>query len=58
MIADWTERSTAPERLIATKRTGQGEVVMTRPIYSYPQRAAYSGSGDPNKAENFVLRRP
>jgi hypothetical protein len=26
----------------------------TRPIYLYPAFAKYKGTGDPNKAENFV----
>jgi len=28
-------------------------VNFTRPLYPYPLRAKYKGSGDPNKAENF-----
>ena len=29
---------------------------MTRPLYPYPQRAVYTGSGSVNDAENFILR--
>ncbi len=53
VIVDWVEKSKAPGRLLASKRD-QGRVVMSRPLYPYPQYAAYSGSGDPNKAENFI----
>ena len=31
---------------------------MTRPLCPYPQSARYKGSGDPNRAENFVCTRP
>ena len=31
---------------------------MTRPLFPYPQRAEYSGSGDPNDEANFVVREP
>jgi feruloyl esterase len=29
-------------------------VTFTRPVYPYPLRAKYKGTGDPNKAENFT----
>lgn len=56
VISKWVEKGEAPGRLVATK--GQGDAAMTRPLYPYPNRSAYKGSGDPNKAENFDVRKP
>jgi feruloyl esterase len=55
-LEQWTEGGMAPAEIIATKYAGEGsnEVKMTRPLCPYPQAAKYKGSGDTNKAENFV----
>jgi hypothetical protein len=53
VISDWVEHDKAPDKLIASKRD-HGKVVMTRPLFPYPEHAVYKGSGDPNSAENFV----
>ena len=58
-LENWVEKGTAPGIIIASKTkdagpAAQGSVVMTRPLCPYPQRAHYKGSGDPNRAENFV----
>lgn len=55
VIVDWVEQGKAPDKLIASKRQ-QGGTVITRPLFPYPQHAVYSGSGDPNKAENFIAK--
>lgn len=55
VIVNWVERDKAPDRLIASKRE-RGGVVMTRPLFPYPQFAVYSGNGDPNKAESFTAK--
>jgi len=55
VIVDWVEQGKAPDKLIASKRQ-QGGTVITRPLFPYPQYAVYSGSGDPNKAENFTAK--
>ena len=55
VIVDWVEHGKAPERLIASKREN-GKVLMTRPLYPYPESAAYKGSGDANSAESFELK--
>jgi feruloyl esterase len=52
---DWVEKEKAPDRLIASKRA-PGKTVMTRPLFPYPQYAVYSGSGDPNDAQNFIAK--
>lgn len=51
-IVDWVEHGKAPDRLIAS-RTVDGKVVMTRPLYPYPDYAVYNGKGNPDKAQNF-----
>jgi feruloyl esterase len=53
VIVDWVEHAKAPDRLIASKRD-QGKIVMTRPLFLYPETAVYKGSGDPNSADSFV----
>jgi feruloyl esterase len=58
-LESWVEKGTAPGIIIARKTRDAGSgtqesVVMTRPLCPYPQQAHYKGSGDPNRAENFV----
>ena len=58
-LENWVEKGTVPDVIIASKTKGAapmtvGTVVMTRPLCPYPQQAHYSGSGDPNRAENFA----
>jgi feruloyl esterase len=57
IIVDWVEHGKAPDSPIASK-SENGRIVMTRPLYPYPQCAVYKGSGDPNEATNFVVRAP
>jgi feruloyl esterase len=56
-LQDWVERGVAPTRIVATKYVQDVPnlgVQMTRPICVYPNVAKYSGTGDPNSAENFL----
>lgn len=55
-IAAWTEKGTAPERVIASKRGQDGIPVRTRPLCAYPQRAVYTGNGSTDDAANFVCK--
>jgi feruloyl esterase len=55
VIVDWVEGDKAPDKLVASKREN-GKVVMTRPLYPYPQVATFKGSGDPNSADSFEVR--
>ncbi|MBK5297648.1 MAG: tannase/feruloyl esterase family alpha/beta hydrolase, partial [Vicinamibacteria bacterium] len=55
-IAEWTEKGTAPERLIATKRGTGGTPTRTRPLCPHPQRAVYNGSGSTDDAANFACK--
>ncbi len=55
-IVDWVEKGKAPDTLIASKKEN-GKVVMTRPLYAYPETAIYKGNGDPNSADSFQVKR-
>jgi feruloyl esterase len=52
-IAHWVESGKTPERIIASKLS-DGKVVRTSPLCAYPKVAQYKGTGDTEKAENFV----
>jgi hypothetical protein len=56
-IVDWVERGKAPDKLIASKHAHHN-LVMTRPLFPYPDTSAYSGTGDTNSAESFVAKPP
>lgn len=52
-IENWVERGVAPDELIARKFAG-GVERQSRPVYPYPAKTRYSGSGDPLRASSFV----
>jgi hypothetical protein len=54
-IVDWVEHDKAPDRLIASKRD-HGAVLMSRPLFGFPEKAIYKGSGDPNSADSFIAK--
>jgi len=54
----WVERGQAPDRIIASRlsgdgNSGRGSVQFTRPLYPYPLRARYNGIGNTDDAANF-----
>lgn len=57
-IEQWVEKDVAPSRIIATKYAkdskAQEDILVTRPLCPYPQVARYKGTGNTNKAANFV----
>jgi hypothetical protein len=55
VITDWVEKNKAPDKVIASKKQS-GKLLMTRPLYPFPQHAAYSGSGDPKNADSFEIK--
>lgn len=55
-IVSWVEEGDAPEKIIASKPKQGDAPAMTRPLYPYPLKAEYKGSGDPNDAANFEAR--
>ena len=55
----WVELGVAPAKLIGSgTAVGDSMKTMTRPLCPYPQTAHYSGSGDPNDADNFTCTIP
>lgn len=52
-IVDWVEKGKAPQSLEAR---GKAFPNVTRPLCAYPKYAAYSGAGDPAKAESYICR--
>lgn len=68
-IEEWVEHNKSPERLIAARMKSsawaypswaqvEGEVDFTRPLYPYPSKTRYKGSGDRKDASNFVRVAP
>jgi len=55
VMEEWVEQRRAPTQIVATHVNGSA-VDRTRPLCPYPQTAAYRGTGDTNKAENFTCR--
>jgi feruloyl esterase len=56
-LEQWVEHGDAPERVIASHRTGN-QVDRTRPLCPYPQVAKYKGTGSIDDAGNFVCTQP
>ena len=56
-IVNWVESSQAPAKLDAVQTTS-GTVTRTYPIYPFPARASYAGSGDVNDEANWVSATP
>ena len=55
ILTRWVEQEQPPQQLVARKLDQRGKATMTRPLYPYPLRAVYKGSGSTNEAQNFVL---
>ena len=56
LISDWVENGEAPERIIVSKYV-KNELVMSRPVYPYPAKAVYKGTGDTNDESSFVEKK-
>jgi Tannase and feruloyl esterase len=58
-LIDWVERGDAPDRIIATAvDPNTHAVTRSRPVFPYPLRAAYDGTGSVDDADNFVAAPP
>lgn len=56
-LARWVEEGSPPSQVIATSYVANDVakgIAMQRPLCPYPQKAWYSGGGDPNIAGNFT----
>ncbi len=58
VLTDWVEEGKAPDRIVALKRNAAREVVRSRPLCSYPQRAVYDGEGNTDDADSFACAAP
>lgn len=52
-VIKWVEQGVAPERIIATRFSGN-TLTLSRPLCPYPAQAVYNGAGDVNVASNFT----
>lgn len=52
VVQEWVENGKTPEKLVATKSVN-GKITLSRPVYPYPAKAVYSGTGDPNVETSF-----
>lgn len=57
-LVGWVEEGKVPDKLLGEARDAAGKVIRTRPIFPYPLTARYTGSGNPDDADNFVSRTP
>jgi feruloyl esterase len=57
-LVGWVEHGHAPDRIIANGRDDKGNIVRTRPVFPYPSRAKYTGTGSIDDANNFVPAPP
>jgi len=55
-LVNWTERSQAPEKILATAGAATPWPGRTRPLCSYPKQSRYMGSGSIEDAANFTCR--
>ena len=57
-VIKWVEQGVAPEKIVATRFDGAGNLTRSRPVCAYPAEAVYNGSGDINDAANFSCQTP
>jgi hypothetical protein len=57
-LLDWVERGQAPDAVTATGRDSSGHPVRTRPVFPYPLRAGYTGTGSIDDASSFAPAPP
>jgi feruloyl esterase len=57
-LVQWVEKGVAPDRIDATAGPGTAWPGRTRPLCPYPRVARFTGTGDPERAENFTCALP
>jgi feruloyl esterase len=55
-LVDWTEKSQAPDKIVATAGPATPWPGRTRPLCAYPKQARYLGSGSVDDAANFACQ--
>ena len=56
-LVGWVESGKAPDRIVAGGTDAHGNP-RTRPVFPYPLRAEYDGTGSINDASNFAPAAP
>lgn len=57
-VMAWVEKGEAPNGVVATQKDAAGATVRQRPLFAYPQFAAYDGKGDVNAAASWKAATP
>ena len=61
-LQHWVEKGVAPQAIIATKYRTNGDpasgIVLSRPLFPYPEVARYQGTGSTDVAANFACGAP
>jgi feruloyl esterase len=57
-LVGWVEHGNAPDRIVANQRDAQLNVIRSRPVFPYPLRVEYDGTGSIDAASNFVPAQP
>ncbi|MEJ0065208.1 MAG: tannase/feruloyl esterase family alpha/beta hydrolase [Caulobacteraceae bacterium] len=57
-IMAWVEKGVAPDGVVATQKDPSGQILRQRPLYAYPEQAAYKGAGDANMASSWQATTP
>ena len=57
-IMAWVEKGVAPDGVTAAETSEKGAIVRQRPLYAWPEYAAYKGKGDVNAADSWKPASP
>jgi hypothetical protein len=52
IIINWVEDGKAPERVVMSK-VREGTTIKSRPVFPYPRKAVYDGTGDPDHEKSY-----
>ncbi len=52
VISNWVEKDLAPERVVMSKLKNN-KVILTRPVFPYPEISVYDRKGDPRSESSF-----
>src|SRR5262249_19007527 len=58
VLTEWTERTTPPTRVLARKLGADRTPIRTRPLCAYPERAVFTGTGNPDDDHSFECHAP
>jgi feruloyl esterase len=55
-LVNWVEKSTVPEKIVATAGPASPWPGRSRPLCAYPQQSRYKGAGNIEDAASFVCQ--